>query len=264
MWHTSPTFTCCSRPRHGFRALTHVDFNDHRMKKICPPELSKHIRDLRPIPKGTLRYTPPATEDGVNETSIEQIHPFQLGAFPVSNALWLEYVRYGGTPLDAPLWGIIPNHPVVNVSWRDLIGSSTSRGFCQWATEASGMNITLPTNHQWEYAARGGVTGRVYPWGNTFDSSKIQCSDRFSGDAKTTAPLKRASRCYINRFGLSDLSGNVLEHPLDTLGTFRCLRGGSWFYCSSDFFQCDYQYEVFPGSGFDGGAKDTFGFRICS
>lgn len=98
------------------------------------------------------------------------------------------------------------DHPVVHVSWPDV------QKYCEWAGRA------LPTEAQWEYAARGGHDGNVYPWGNTRQRNGKWLQNIWQGefpiedtgeDGHTrTAPV---GSFEPNDFGLHDMSGNVWE-----------------------------------------------------
>ena len=89
---------------------------------------------------------------------------FYIGKYPVTNEQYAAFVKTGrqGAPEH---WekGEIPagkgDHPVVNVSWQDAVA------FCRWLSRESGKTIRLPTEAEWEKAARGS-DGRIYPWGN--------------------------------------------------------------------------------------------------
>ena len=130
------------------------------------------------------------------------------------------------------------NHPVTYVSWYGAMA------YAEWT------NKRLPTEAEWEKAARGGLTGKKYPWGNTIDSSKANY-DKSVGDTMFVGKYP------ANGYGLCDMAGNVLEWCLDrydedfytrslrqnpivggnisdmttnfsTVTTNRVLRGGSW------------------------------------
>lgn len=136
-----------------------------------------------------------------------------------------------------------PKRPVVNVSWND------AQAYAHWAGKR------LPTETEWEYAARGGHTGLAgepryeYPWGDAIDASKTN----YNAEGKRGYEWKNAMR-YLqdvgsyapNGFGLFDMAGNVWEWCADwfdenyyknspernpkgpTRGELRVLRGGSW------------------------------------
>ena len=123
--------------------------------------------------------------------------------------------------------GSYADHPVTGVSWYG------ATAYAHWA------KARLPTEAEWEYAARG-PEGRIYPWGDTFEVSRLNCKKTGIGG---TAPVGR----YANGTswcGALDMAGNVWESVADiygdylsgrqvnptgpATGTKRVLRGGSW------------------------------------
>ena len=88
------------------------------------------------------------------------------------------------------------NHPVVHVSWY------AAMAYSQWAGKR------LPTEAEWEKAARGGLVGQKYPWGNSIDSSKANYGKNVGG----TIPV---GSYPPNGYGLYDMAGNVWEWCLD-------------------------------------------------
>jgi formylglycine-generating enzyme required for sulfatase activity len=169
---------------------------------------------------------------------------FWLGKCTVTLGQWKAYCQKAGIEVGkatAPS----DNHPVVFVSWDD------AKAYCKHS------GLDLPTEAQWEYAARG-PKSRMYPWGNQWDPKKC-CNDQNKGPDGTTFPVgsfpEGASWC-----GALDMVGNVWEwcndwydnkyyyanSPVDDPSgpdsgqwRSRSLRGGSWDlvarYCRSSF-----------------------------
>lgn len=149
---------------------------------------------------------------GTRESYAEESpqHEVDLPAFaimraPVTNALYEQWVLATGAPI--PLaWrgGVLQedlrDHPVVDVSWDDAVA------FAIWLSEQTGTQWELPTEAQWEKAARGD-DGRQFPWGNTFDADL--CNVRESARSGTT-PVGMFPE-GASPYGLLDVAGNVWE-----------------------------------------------------
>jgi len=167
-----------------------------------------------------------------------KIKPFAMGRYEVTFA---EYDRFakatGRTKPDDENWGR-DTRPVINVSWND------AKHYAMWLTKQTGRQYRLPTEAEWEYAARA-RTKTHYWWGNKISTNRLNIQEsgsRWSG--KQTAPV---GSFYPNPFGLYDMLGNVWEWCADRwhdnyLGApsdgkewnaggevlYRVLRGGSW------------------------------------
>jgi len=240
------------------------------------PHLRWYVSNLRSIPGGKFRWGASTLkkEPGVPIT----MSPFRMGATPVTWGMWKEYRQSFAVPgkeiklPEDPGWGYPDDHPVVIVSWEDIMDPG---GFCEWASKTAGFKLTLPTDAQWEYAARGGKDGLEYPWGYIFDKSRLWCSDKSYRDAGKTAAVDRSNRIYRNGYGLTDMVGNVWQwcadyydpdyrpvgkDPVDTRkSAARCARGASWPNFDPFYFRCAYRNWNIPVLRSDG-----FGFRLSA
>lgn len=121
------------------------------------------------------------------------------------------------------------NQPVISVSWYEAIA------FCTWLSEVTAINITLPTEQQWQRAGQGN-DGRLYPWGNQWD--KMRCNNQVKPHNNPyITPVTQFEGLGDSPFGVVDMTGNVWEWTLtqylnnetDLEGLKeRVLRGNSW------------------------------------
>jgi formylglycine-generating enzyme required for sulfatase activity len=157
------------------------------------------------------------------------------------------------------------NHPVVNTNWYD------AEDFCQWLSRKSGKIIQLPTEAQWEKAARG-VDGYKYAWGNEKPTSKHA---NYGSSNKGTTEVDR----FIDGkspYGCFDMIGNVWEWVFDwfqmdyyssdsneinpkgpPLGEKKVLRGGSWGFFEG-VLRATYRDRDIPDM-----SGNSIGFRCC-
>jgi len=210
---------------------------------------------------------------GSNERDIEKpIHKVDIKQFSMSQTevtfdQWDECYKAGGcshNPDDMG-WGR-GNHPVVNVSWND------AQEYIKWLNQLTGSVYRLPSESEWEYAAKAGSNTK-YSWGNNINCNLAsygyqsnECSEHNS-----TAPVKSYNS---NNFGLYDMHGNSGEWISDTWHTsyngapidgsawygdkysYKLTRGGSWF--SSNDKLC-----VFCRSRIEDGRFSAIGFRLA-
>lgn len=156
------------------------------------------------------------------------------------------------------------NHPRERVSWWDAVA------FCRWLSAKFGYEITLPTEQQWEKAARG-TDGREYPWGNEYISGYANIHEAsWSRSVGSNVRQTTAAGMYpqgASPYGVLDMSGNVWEWCLNTPdGSIdlsgsgaRVLRGGSWSYLSGHA-RCAYRLRFIPPAQSD----YDCGFRVCA
>jgi formylglycine-generating enzyme required for sulfatase activity len=147
-----------------------------------------------------------------------------------------------------------------------------AKAYVQWVAQETGQGFRLPTEAEWEYAARAGTTTK-YPWGNDIGRNNANCDGCGSQwDKKQTAPVGSFA---ANAFGLYDMHGNVIELVEDCYkdtysgasGTgaahqdgacsYRVLRGGSFFLRASTL-RSAYRYGGRPS-----GRLHNLGFRVA-
>jgi len=239
------------------------------------PHLKWYVSNLRSIPGGSYRFgaSPSQKQSGTRIT----MSPFRIGATPVTWGMWKEYRQALSVPGKGiklpkdPGWGYPDDHPVVNVSWEDVMQPG---GFCEWASSVAGFRLGLPSEAQWEYAVRGGKDGFDYPWGNEFDVNKLCCLKNLDAPG-TTSSVDRSDCIYRNGYGLTDTVGNVGQwcadyylsryhhfgkDPMNTNGTKRIVRGGAYYgYLFCDTYQCHSRYWYAPDTTDHG-----IGFRLSA
>jgi formylglycine-generating enzyme required for sulfatase activity len=213
------------------------------------------------LPGGPFRmgtdYARGFPQDGEGPVRPVAVSPFEIDAFPVTNTDFAAFVaatgyvteaeRFGtsfvfkgqvaperivDTLAHAPWWALVegacwrtpegpgsdifgrPNHPVVHVSWND------ASAFAAWA------RARLPTEAQWEYAARGGLDQKLYPWGDDLTPDGRHLCNIWQGEFpdRNTEEDGFAFICPVdafppNGYGLSSMTGNCWEWCADFWGT---------------------------------------------
>jgi formylglycine-generating enzyme required for sulfatase activity len=286
--------SCCSAKRDHFVERTNISQKEVNVKKS--PKLM-HTDELIELPGGEFLMGTDDEEgfkeDGEGPVRKVFVSPFAIDRFAVTNAQFKEFVddtqyktdgeKFGwsyvfhlfvnkeqkvlGSPRETPWWLAVKgaswkhpeglnssindrlNHPVVHVSWNDAMA------YCEWSGKR------LLTEAEWEYAARGGLVQKKYPWGDKLKyKNKYKCNI-WQGKFPTvntgkdgyisTAPVDAYSP---NGFGLYNVVGNVWEwcsdwftnvhlkrptlvNPIGPLkGSEKVMRGGSYLchisYCN--------------------------------
>jgi sulfatase modifying factor 1 len=213
-------------------------------------------------------------DDGEGPVRRVRLEPFWIDALAVSNAYFVRFVEATGYATEAEHFGwsfvfagLLPDefpptrgvahapwwrqvedadwrhpegpqsdldgrldHPVVHVSWNDV------QAYCAWAGKR------LPTEAEWEYAARGGLEGKLFPWGDELEPDGEHRMNVWQGQfpAENTSADGFYGTCPVdafppNGFGLRNMTGNVWEwcsdwfrSDLHTGDTNRVTRGGSY------------------------------------
>jgi formylglycine-generating enzyme required for sulfatase activity len=168
--------------------------------------------DLVRVPAGDFWMGSDLSKDAdAREDELPRHHvyvpDFYIGKYLVTNAHYLTFVRTTGQSAPA-LWdkGRVPqgedNYPVRCVSWDDAVD------FCTWLRKETGLPFRLPTETEWEKAARG-LNGRIYPWGND-PPDEGRCNYGVELGGHTTV-IGRYSPLGDSPYGCGDMAGNVQE-----------------------------------------------------
>jgi formylglycine-generating enzyme required for sulfatase activity len=148
-----------------------------------------------------------ATEDEKPQHTVDISYDYFMARSPVTNAQYAAYVNAKGIIHPVDDWEKKRDHPVVNVAWNDALA------YCLWWNDLrknelpSGVVLRLPTEAEWEKAARG-ADGLIYPWGNTFDKNKCNTDE---GGKNDTTPVGLYSPQGDSPYGAVDMVGNVWE-----------------------------------------------------
>jgi serine/threonine protein kinase len=180
------------------------------------------------------------------------LNSFQIGKYEVTQALWKAVM--GNNPSSN---SGCDNCPVENVSWEDC------QLFIDILNKKTGKKYRLPTDAEWEYAARGGNKSKGYKYSGSNDINEVAWFDGNSENKTHIVGKKEA-----NELGIYDMSGNVWEWCSDWYGDYsksnssnpveRVIRGGSW-YSNAEYCLVAYRYYGYPG-----GRNDNRGFRLLS
>ena len=287
--------TCCAASRKESNYLKPINAPHGKYRKTGHIGTGKMIL----IPKGIFLMGTESEmgfpQDGEGPIREVELDPFYIDETAVTNEQFLRFIKSTGytteaeiygwsfvfhslipeylteistqSPLGTPWWKkvdganwqnpqgpgtnieSIMDHPVVHISWND------ASEYCSWSGKR------LPTEAEWEYAARSGLTQNIFPWGNDLTPNGVHMCNIWQGEFPTnntkedgfigTAPVKSF---YPNEFGLYNMVGNVWEWQSDwfstiflnknTLsnpsgpseGTAKTIKGGSYLchesYCN--------------------------------
>ncbi|MDM8559371.1 SUMF1/EgtB/PvdO family nonheme iron enzyme [Candidatus Parabeggiatoa sp. HSG14] len=222
-------------------SIVQPSFSDNAAGKVFRDRLKDGSKgpEMVWIPAGTFRMGDIQGGGRNNEQSVHKISVdgFAMGRYEVTFSEYDKFAEAIGRekPSDES-WGR-GRHPVINISWYDAVA------YAEWLSQQTGQQYRLPTEAEWEYAARAG-TETKYWWGNDIGSSnKANCYRNQCGDSfEHTAPV---GSFVPNQFGLYDTVGNVWERTcseydskyqgkekscLDNVNNNSrlILRGGSW------------------------------------
>jgi formylglycine-generating enzyme required for sulfatase activity/class 3 adenylate cyclase len=198
--------------------------------------------DMVGIPGGTFMMGDDSGRDDEKPRHQVRLKGFQMSRTEITNRQYLAFLEDTGIqrpkdPAYAKNYLLdYPDLPVVNVSYQDAVD------FCKWVSAKFGTPARLPTEAEWEYAARGHKKDSIYPWGSETPYKRA----RYKGNEPHGVMTAKRSEYPPNGFGLYNMSGNVWEWVSDFYsknyyktspvknpagpreGTKRVVRGGSW------------------------------------
>lgn len=189
------------------------------------------------IPEGWFQMGSDAGQDVERPVHRVWVDAFFMAESQVTVAEYARFLQATGTALP-PFWSDPnfndPQQPVVAVSWFE------AAAYCEWLTSMTGAHYRLPTEAEWERAARGGREGMLYPWGNGSPLSRPGYGERWKHGPE---PVRQSEP---NRYGLFEMCENVHEWCTDWFqpdyysvspernpqgpasGERKASRGGSW------------------------------------
>lgn len=223
------------------------------------------------VPGGTFKMGSP---EGTGEDDERPLHevvlsPYYMDVFETTNRVYRRCVDAGACAppeirmlFDDPR---LADHPVVIVDWEQ------ARKFCQWAGKR------LPTEAEWEFAARG-PDGRIYPWGNEWDPSRANWNGEDEGEGTAGTKPVGSYPSGVSPFGIHEMAGNVWEWCADwhnaesyasyhdktdprgpRFGTVKVLRGGGWKGSGKETLRTANRFMDRPFE-----AYSLFGFRCAA
>jgi formylglycine-generating enzyme required for sulfatase activity len=183
------------------------------------------------LPAGRFTMGAPSTDPDAEpqekpqrEVAIDK--DFALGRYEVTEKQWQTCVEDGVCRADPQVSATdFPDYPKTRVNWRD------AQAFVRWLNQKTEQKYRLPTEKEWEYAARAGTDTR-YPWGHEIGQNNANCRD--CGAAMGGQRTALVGSFAPNAFGLFDMAGNVWEwttacgKSASKTCTQRIVRGGSW------------------------------------
>jgi len=189
-------------------------------------------------------------------------YDYRISRHPITVAQYQAFVKADGTaPHEYGLPFSLPNHPVVGVSWYEAMA------FTRWLTaqrqDRDGWVVDLPSEAEWEKAARGSADARRYPWGDTLEPERANY-------AATGIGSTSAVGCFpggVSPYGVEECSGNVWEWTRSRLAGYpyvagdgrenpegdetRVVRGGAWDFTYPRFLRVAFRYWYVPSDWFD-------------
>jgi formylglycine-generating enzyme required for sulfatase activity len=247
------------------------------LRSATPPKIDDGYGELVLVPSGAFRMGDNFGDGESRERPVHvvELDAYYIGKYEVTNGQWRKFrddpgyddpkFWPGGTPVpkdQVSYWTQANNHgggtpdsdnyPVIGVNWDSAVA------YCNWLSAKTGKGYRLPTEAEWEKAARG-TDQRRYPWGNSIDASFANFVGAQSFD--TVRPVgfydgsqrgQLKTQSNASPYGASDMAGNLMEWCQDwysrdfysisprknpkgpPAGAYKVVRGGSFFVDSFD------------------------------
>jgi eukaryotic-like serine/threonine-protein kinase len=222
-----------------------IGFGSFLWQKNQPikPSLNPYLQNNMKLVTGNSfkMGRPSANEVSPDETPEHSVSvgDFWLGAYEVTNAEYKKFIDAERYPAPSNWVGNnippgIEDSPVINISWNDAVA------YCRWLSQKSQRTFRLPTEEEWEYAARG-IDGRLYPWGQTWQNDYTVSGESLAkgGALPIKSPFLEKD---VSPFGIYGLAGNVSEWTTspyslypgssaskdDNCNQCKMLRGGNY------------------------------------
>lgn len=209
-------------------------------------------------------FTMGGTENDEKPVHSVMVNDFSMSKYEITVTEYKTFCKATGRTMPkTPSWGLKENYPIVNVNFND------ASAYCNWLSIVTGKKYRLPTDAEWEYAARGGAKSKAFLYAGSNTLDEVGWNSSNAGDQAQAVGLKKA-----NELGLYDMSGNVMEWCNDwyndsyyaisptinpqgaTSGSNHILRGGSWYH-SASFCRVAFRTGNRPSDRYD-----SRGFRV--
>lgn len=193
-------------------------------EKLVPKRKATAANDNLPemiaVKGGTFTMGDDAGDKDEKPARSVTVSDFNIAKTETTIAQWRNFCLSTGTSMPEASWfQQDEQHPVVNVSWDHAIA------YCKWLSQLTGKNYRLPTEAEWEFAARGGTKTKGFPYSGGKNADSVAW---LAHKTEGTMPVAQKAP---NELGLYDMTGNVWEWCSDWYDTskrFYTTRGGAW------------------------------------
>lgn len=229
--------------------------------------IMQELPEMITVNGGTFKM---GNEYSSGETDENPVHSvtlstFSIGKTPITVEQYVTFCNATNRRMpEKPEWEWSANHPIANVTWHD------ATRYCEWLSQETNNSYRLPTEAEWEYAARGGNERKGCMFSGSNDLDEVGW---YGGNSESN-PHNVATK-MPNELGLYDMSGGVWEwcsdkydatyyerspsfNPIGGIGKSRVVRGGSW-YVAADL--CHVSSRSYCASGHN---YFNLGFRVAS